>query len=131
MRAVRQQACQTWRQRFAPAGPATTSPLLVAALKHVNRAHDGGLPLDYYISYLSETVHNDHRPTGKGAQLLTRVIEHASNTSKTDLRPSQVSRYAHRHGVLVPQAYLFSSDKAAKDNVALDRHRGQDSEILS
>jgi hypothetical protein len=80
-------------------GPALKSSMIAIAPENGNRGRDGGLPFDYFVSDLSEGILNDLRPTGKGAQLLTRVIEHAGNAGKTDLRLSGVSRYARQHNI--------------------------------
>jgi hypothetical protein len=104
-------------------GPALKSSMDAIALESGNRGRDGGPPFDYFISDLSEGVQIGRHPTGKGAQLLTRMIEHARNAGKTDLRLSAVSNYARQHSISVPHADRLSNFVAAEDKAALDRHQ--------
>jgi hypothetical protein len=104
-------------------GPPIKPTMVTIDLQNGNRGCDNRGPFDYYVSDLSEGVVDDRHPIGKGAQLLTRVIKHLRNSGKTDLLLSEVSDYARKHSIMVPDADCCSNDLAADDKAALERHR--------
>ena len=56
---------------------------------------------DYFLYHMGDGVR--HPPTGRQAQMLTRVIEHVRNvTQDTNVRLSEASQYAERYGISVP-----------------------------
>ncbi|RMZ69998.1 hypothetical protein GMOD_00000026 [Pyrenophora seminiperda CCB06] len=56
---------------------------------------------DYFLYHMGDGVR--HPPTGRQAQMLTRVIEHVRNvTQDRNVRLSEASQYAQRHGISVP-----------------------------
>jgi hypothetical protein len=104
-------------------GPAIKSTMDDIAVENGNMGCDKVDPFDFYVSDLFEGVHNDRHPTGKGAQLLSRVIEHVRNTDNADLRLSQVADYARQHSIAVPHQDQLLDDLAAEDEAALERHK--------
>jgi hypothetical protein len=104
-------------------GPAIKSAMDTVSTDNGNMGCDKVDPFDFYVSDLPEGVHKDRHPTGKGAQLLSRVIEHVRNTDSYDLRLSQVADYARRHSIAVPHQDQLLDDLAAEDEAALERHK--------
>ena len=78
-------------------------------------------PYDVFVCDLAEGVYN--HPTGTGAQLLTRVINHALNNCHTDIKLSEVEVYAARYNITVPTVDMMASDAAEEDRAALSRHK--------
>jgi hypothetical protein len=81
-------------------------------------------PYDVFVCDLVEGVR--HHPTGRGAQLLTRVVQHAlkhENPYVRKLRLSQVFDYAARHNITVPEEDRMGPVAEVDDKDALDRHR--------
>lgn len=81
-------------------------------------------PYDVFVCDLVEGVR--HHPTGQGAQLLTRVIQHAlkhENPYVRQLRLSQVVDYAARHDITVPEEDRMGPVAEVDDKAALDRQR--------
>jgi hypothetical protein len=104
-------------------GPPIKPTMVAIDLQNGNRGCDNRGPYNYYVSDLSEGVVDDRHPAGKGAQLLTRMIEHLRNSGKSDLLLSEVSDYARKHSIVVSNADRCSNVIAADDKAALERHR--------
>lgn len=81
-------------------------------------------PYDVFVCDLAEGVR--HHPTGQGAQLLTRVVQHVlkhQDPFHRQLRLSQVVDYAARHDITVPEEDRMGPVAEVDDKAALDRHR--------
>ena len=81
-------------------------------------------PYDVFVCDLAEGVR--HHPTGKGAQLLTRVIHHAlahEDPHDRRLKLSGLVSYSVFHGIAVPDDDKMGSIAEEEDKAALDRHR--------
>jgi hypothetical protein len=81
-------------------------------------------PYDVFVCDLAEGVR--HHPTGQGAQLLTRVVQHAlkhQDPYNRQLRLSQVVDYAARYDITVPEEDRMGPVAEVDDKAALDRHR--------
>lgn len=55
---------------------------------------------DFYLHAMGANVVN--HPTGRAAQMLTRVIRHVLRTGDQNTRLSQAAQYAQIHGIMVP-----------------------------
>lgn len=104
-------------------GPNPRANMSRASQENGNMGCDKVDPCDYYVCDLSEGVHLQRRPIGRGAQLLTRVLEHAEQNGKKDLLLGGVLKYARDHGIAVPQGDRLSSDIVGEDAAALKRHQ--------
>jgi hypothetical protein len=81
-------------------------------------------PYDVFVCDLAEGIR--HHPTGQGAQLLTRVVQHAlkhQDPYHRQLRLSQVVDYATRYDITVPEEERMGPMAEVDDKAALDRHR--------
>jgi hypothetical protein len=81
-------------------------------------------PYDVFVCDLAEGIR--HHPTGQGAQLLTRVVQHAlkhQDPYHRQLRLSQVVDYAARYDITVPEEERMGPVAEVDDKAALDRHR--------
>lgn len=79
-------------------------------------------PYDVFVVDLAEGVR--HHPTGKSAQLSTRVIEHAlahEDPYEKRLKLSEVQSYAITHGITVPVGDKMGPIAAVEDQAALQR----------
>ncbi|KAF2998926.1 hypothetical protein E8E13_006204 [Curvularia kusanoi] len=80
-------------------------------------------PHDMFVCDLAEGVR--HHPTGKGAQLLTRVIQHALKNEdpyNRKLKLSEVAGYAKKHSITVPVEVRMGPVAENEDKAALERH---------
>jgi hypothetical protein len=69
---------------------------------------------DFYLHAMGANVAN--HPTGRAAQMLTRVIRHVVEvTGDQNVRLSQAAQYAQRHGIRVPASERMSSDLSVAD----------------
>ncbi|EFQ91175.1 hypothetical protein PTT_12040 [Pyrenophora teres f. teres 0-1] len=70
---------------------------------------------DYFLYHMGDGVR--YPPTGRQAQMLTRVIDHVRNvTQDRNVRLSQALAYAQRHGISVPaSASIDFSNLAVAD----------------
>jgi hypothetical protein len=70
---------------------------------------------DYFLHAMGENVVN--HPTGRAAQMLTRVIRHVVEvTGDRDVRLSQAAQYAARHGIVVPQNERMAANLDVADS---------------
>jgi len=104
-------------------GPKTVSNMATLCLDSGNTGCDKGEPFDYYVHDLAEGVQDDRHPTGKGAQLLTRVIQHVREAGDHDLLLSEVVGYAQQHGIVVPVSDQLAEGLDIDDKAARDRHK--------
>jgi len=80
-------------------------------------------PFDYPIYALADGVHQDRHPTGKGAQLLTRVIKHILHVSyDRKVKLSEIHDYAEAWNITVPDADRLQVDIEAEDADAIQRY---------
>lgn len=80
-------------------------------------------PHDVFVGDLAEGVR--HHPTGKGAQLLTRVVQHVlahEDPYGTRVKLSELMDYATRHGITVPEEDKMGPVAEVEDEAALERH---------
>jgi hypothetical protein len=69
---------------------------------------------DFYLHAMGVNV--AHHPTGRAAQMLTRVIRHVVQvTGDRNVRLSQAAQYAQRHGITVPPNERMSSNLSITD----------------
>jgi GNAT superfamily N-acetyltransferase len=104
-------------------GPATVRNLSTVFADNGNLGCDGCDPFDYYVYDLAEGVQANRLPIGKGAQLLTHVIEHVRVTGNRDLLLSEVVDYARQQGIVVPAGDQLTLSVAAEDAAARARHK--------
>ena len=104
-------------------GPKTMANMAKMNLDSGNTGCDKGEPFDYYVHDLAEGVQDDHHPTGKGAQLLTRVIEHVREVGDHDLLLSGVVEYAQQHDIVVPVSDQLTGGVDVEDKAARNRHK--------
>ncbi|KAH4070922.1 hypothetical protein HBI70_209780 [Parastagonospora nodorum] len=104
-------------------GPKTMANMAKMNLDSGNTGCDKGEPFDYYVHDLAEGVQDDHHPTGKGAQLLTHVIEHVREVGDHDLLLSGVVEYAQQHDIVVPVGDQLTGGVDVEDKAARNRHK--------
>jgi hypothetical protein len=103
-------------------GPVIGTKMDGITVENGNLGSDNVDPNDYYVFHLAEGVHQHGHPTGKGAQLLTRVVEHVLASGNEDLLLGEVIGYAQRHSITVPLADRLTAGASAEDQAALNRH---------
>tara|TARA_R110002003_G_scaffold105_2_gene8735 strand:+ start:14726 stop:15121 length:396 start_codon:yes stop_codon:yes gene_type:complete len=79
-------------------------------------------PFDYPVFHLAQGVQQNRHPTGKGAKLLTRVVQHVLENDNRGTLLSEVSSYAQKHAITVPQDSQLVGDSIDEDKAALARH---------
>lgn len=92
----------------------------ISADRATSRRNNVG-PYDVFVCNLAGGVHI--HPTGKGAQLLTRVVQHALAHGHNNVKLSGVRAYATRYGIAVPAVDAMGPNAAAEDMAALARHK--------
>jgi hypothetical protein len=69
---------------------------------------------DFYLHAMGVNVVN--HPTGRRAQMLTRIIRHVvEQTGDRDVRLSQAAGYARRHNITVPANERMNGDLSVAD----------------
>ena len=69
---------------------------------------------DFYLHAMGENVVN--HPTGRAAQMLTRVIRHVVEVSgDRNVRLSEAAQYARRHGITIPANERMNSNLEVAD----------------